>query len=133
GFVVFYLLGSFPAGHLVDTRPRSALLAGAVFIWSMATSLTAFCSGLLQLAALRAIVGLSEAMVSPATSSMISDLFHKRQLARAMSLIGLGSSLGAGLILIVAAVLFGAAGGQGVITMPLFGALPVWQSTFLVA
>lgn len=133
GFVVFYLLGSLPAGHLVDTRPRSALLAGAVFVWSMATSLTAFCSGILQLAALRAVVGLSEAMVSPATSSIVSDLFHKRQLARAMSLIGLGSSLGAGLILIVAAALFGAAGAQGVIHLPLVGFLPVWQSTFLIA
>jgi len=133
GFLLLYVIASFPAGRLVDAKSRPHLLAGAVLIWSLATLTTGLASTFAGIFLLRMMVGFGEAMVGPASNSMVADLFDRHYLARALSLLAYGGTLGAGLTSILTSTLYALAGGDHRFALPLLGDVSIWQAVFIIA
>lgn len=97
-FLWVYGVLSPAAGFLADRFGRSRVIVGSLFIWSLATGLTAYAQSLNQLVLSRVIMGVSEACYIPAGLALIAD-YHRgstRSLATGIHMTGIyiGSILG---------------------------------------
>ena len=96
-FTLLYAVVGLPLGRLSDKAPRKWILAGGVFVWSLLTAFSGVARSFSQLVVARLGVGVGEATCSPASTSLIGDLYPDEQRARAMSVWMLGLPLGLGL------------------------------------
>ncbi|HKO55761.1 MAG TPA: MFS transporter, partial [Thermoanaerobaculia bacterium] len=93
-FTLLYAFVGVPIGRLSDRKPRKAILAVAVFIWSGLTSLSGLTRTFWELFVTRLGVGAGEAACAPAATSLIGDLFPPQRRARAMSVFMMGLPVG---------------------------------------
>jgi len=96
-FTLLYAVFGLPLGRLSDRGERRKILAGGVFVWSILTAASGMARSFLQLIVARLGVGLGEATCSPASTSLIGDLFPTLRRARAMAIWMLGLPIGLGL------------------------------------
>lgn len=94
GFAMMYALFGLPLGRLADRTRRGTVIAGGVFIWSLATLLGGFARSGAHLVAARALVGIGEAAGTAPSYSMLSDYFPKAQRARVLSIFSMGLPIG---------------------------------------
>jgi MFS family permease len=122
-----YTLLQIPAGILVDRfGVRIPYLIGFL-LWSVASALTSFTSGLASLIAFRTLVGAGEAVVTPSSMRYISLHFQERQRGLAVGLYMTGTKIGPALGLPVSAFLVTAYGWK-----PMFLMLGVTSLLWLV-
>ncbi|PZN92804.1 MAG: MFS transporter [Alphaproteobacteria bacterium] len=95
-FAVIYGVAGIPLGYLADRRSRRNLIAAGVTIWSIGTLLCAVAPSFGTLFAARIIVGLGEAVLSPAAISMISDYFEPKRRGLAVGVYFTGIAIGIG-------------------------------------
>lgn len=100
-FSIFYATMGIPIASLADRYPRPLIIVAGVAFWSAATMACGMARNFGQLFVARLGVGAGEAALSPATYSLISDLFPKEQLGRAVGVYSMGSFLGAGIAFLV--------------------------------
>ena len=100
-FAICYTSFGLVFGFFVDRLNRRRLLSLGVFIWSLATLACGFTMTFGSLFLARIGVGVGEASVTPASSSLIADYFPPAQRPRAYSVFLLGSSVGTGLSYLV--------------------------------
>ncbi|WP_461791693.1 MFS transporter [Pedobacter sp.] len=97
-FLWIYGLMSPLSGIIADKFNRKNLIVGSLFIWSLVTFAMGYCTTFSQLYALRAVMGISEALYIPAALSLIADLHSSksRSLAIGIHMTGLyvGQALG---------------------------------------
>src|SRR6185436_10720160 len=96
-FTLLYAVVGLPLGRLSDRARRTRILAAGVFAWSLLTALSGVARSFSQLIVMRLGVGVGEATCSPASTSLIGDLFPARRRARAVAIWMLGLPLGLGL------------------------------------
>lgn len=96
-FGLFYTAMALPIGRLVDSRPRKAIIAIGVLIFSVFTLLTGLARNFIQMFLARVGVGAGEASVVPTAYSMISEMFPPEKLGRAMSVFTMTAFFGIGL------------------------------------
>ena len=96
-FTLLYAVFGLPLGRLSDRTARKSILAGGIFVWSLLTAASGLARSFSQLIVARLGVGVGEATCSPASTSMIGDLFPTTQRARAVAIWMLGLPLGLGL------------------------------------
>ena len=96
-FTLLYAVVGLPLGRLSDRARRTRILAAGVFAWSLLTALSGVARSFAQLIVMRLGVGVGEATCSPASTSLIGDLFPARRRARAVAIWMLGLPLGLGL------------------------------------
>lgn len=130
-FALFYTIAGIPIGRLVDSHKRTNIISIGIVFWSLMTAITSLAQKYWQLFAVRAGVGVGEASLLPAAYSMISDLFSDKSRGLALGIFSSGSSIGAGLALIVGGLAIGAINEAGPQTLPLFGTLEPWRLTFV--
>ena len=130
-FAMFYSIAAVPLGWLADRSSRKWIVSIGVAAWSLMTAACGLAQNFTQLFLARMGVGVGEATLSASGHSMIADLFDKDRLPLAMSLYGIGVSLGAGFAYI--------AGGMIVDMMAAAPAihlagqtLSAWQSVFII-
>lgn len=92
---IFYVCAGLPLGALADRVNRKKMIAISVGVWSAATALCGVSTTFFQLMAARIGVGVGEAGGTPPSHSLISDCFPPRYRAFALSVVGLGASIGA--------------------------------------
>jgi MFS family permease len=126
-FVLLYCLFSIPAGHFVDRRNRSRIIAGAIALWSLMELLCGLAGSYGQLFVFRAGLGIGEAAVSPAAYSMIRDMFPAHRRGLPYALFGLGASVGTALALVVSGSMLRLASVGAFAGLPFVGALHPWQ------
>lgn len=131
-FAVFYTFFGIPLGRLADSTSRRGLIAAGLFFWSLMTAGCGTVTRYWQLMLLRMGVGVGEATLSPASYSLISDLFPRNKLGTAIGVYAMGIYFGSGL-----AYVFGGAvrlwvGDQQYIELPLLGSIYSWQVVFLM-
>ncbi|MEP3562001.1 MAG: MFS transporter, partial [Marinobacter sp.] len=82
-FAVVYAFLGLPAGRLSDRHARTRVLAITLGLWAFATLLCGFSVSFWMLIVARMLVAAAEAPVTPASLSLISDLYppHRRSLA----------------------------------------------------
>jgi MFS family permease len=96
-FTLLYAFVGLPLGRLSDRKERRRILAAGVFAWSVLTAASGIVRSFAQLVVARLGVGVGEATCSPASTSLLGDLFPAGQRARAMAIWMLGLPLGLGL------------------------------------
>lgn len=93
-FTLLYAVAGVPFGWWCDRLNRTRLLAAGVFVWSAMTAASALATSFWQLFVARLLVGVGEAVCSPAATSLVGDLMPAARRARAMSIVMLGLPLG---------------------------------------
>ncbi|MGO1501734.1 MAG: spinster family MFS transporter [Marinobacter sp.] len=82
-FAVVYAFLGLPAGRLSDRYSRTRVLACTLGLWAVATLMCGFAVSFWMLIIARMLVAAAEAPVTPASLSLIADLYppHRRSLA----------------------------------------------------
>ena len=75
-FALVYGVAGVPLGFAADRVSRSRLLFAGILTWSIGTIACAFAPDFRSLFAARLIVGLGEAVLSPASISLIAEHFR---------------------------------------------------------
>jgi MFS family permease len=96
GFVLFYSVLGIPIARLADRFNRRNIVSIALAFWS---AMTVFCGmassvATLALALARIGVGIGESGGTPASQSIIADLFSKNERPRALGVYAIGTYLG---------------------------------------
>src|SRR5580700_7055067 len=94
GFVLFYSLLGIPIARIADRINRRNIVAAAFAFWSAATALCGMASSIATLTLARIGVGIGESAGTPASQSLISDLFDKNDRPRALGIYAIGTYLG---------------------------------------
>ena len=130
-FAVVYGIAGIPLGFLADRTSRRNLIFAGVVVWSCGTLACGFSHSFGQLFAARIVVGLGEAVLSPAAISLISDYFPPARRGTAVGFFLSGIAMGIG-----AAILIG--GGvlhvveSGVLAGTLLAGQPAWRLVLLL-
>lgn len=130
-FSLFYATMGIPIASLADRYPRPLIIVAGVAIWSAATMACGLARSFGQLFVARLGVGAGEAALSPATYSLISDLFPREQLGRAVGVYSMGSFLGAGIAFLVGGSVIHLAVGLQAVT-PIGQSMAAWQLVFVI-
>src|SRR5437773_10111159 len=96
-FTLLYAGVGLPLGRLSDKIQRRKILAAGVFAWSLLTAASGVARSFAQLIVAPRGVGVGEATCSPASTSLIRDLFPATMRARPVAIWMLGLPLGLGL------------------------------------
>ncbi len=95
-FAMFYTVLGIPIARLADCGAnRVNIIAIALGFWSLMTALCGLAQNFVQLLLARIGVGVGEAGCTPPAHSLISDMFPKEQVGRAMGVYAIGIPLGA--------------------------------------
>lgn len=92
---IFYITVGIPISQLADRSNRRNIVAGAMVLWSVMTTLLGFTQNFWQFLAARIGVGIGEAGGTPPSTSMIADYFPRERRAFALTVYALGLPLGA--------------------------------------
>jgi predicted MFS family arabinose efflux permease len=93
-FTLIYAAVGVPIGRLADQWIRTRLVAIGVAVWSVLTAASGLAWNYTSLAVARLGVGVGEATCSPASQSLIGDLFPRSQRSRALGVFMLGLPIG---------------------------------------
>jgi len=94
GFVLFYSLLGIPIARVADRINRRNIVALALAFWSAMTFLCGMASSVATLALARIGVGIGESAGTPASQSIIADLFDKDERPRALGVYAVATYLG---------------------------------------
>ncbi len=131
-FAIFYTLMGIPLGRVADHWNRRNLIVAGITVWCVMTAACGLARNFWQLFLARVGVGVGEAALSPAAYSLISDMFPKEQLGRAIAVYSVGLPVGSGLALLIGGYVVGLVADWPPVELPLVGALAGWQLTFLL-
>ena len=94
-FMIVYMLASPIGGYLGDRVQRRFLVAGGVFIWSLATIGSGLATTFAILLFARALIGIGEAGYGTVAPAIISDLFPRSMRTRMLAFFYVALPLGA--------------------------------------
>ena len=100
-FAIVYGVAGLPLGWLADRVSRRNLIVAGVAVWSLGTIACGLSRDFDELFASRVVVGLGEAVLSPAAISLISDIFppSRRGTAVGAFLSGIAIGIGASILI----------------------------------
>jgi MFS family permease len=135
GFAVaiFYGLLAVPLGRLADSGNRRNIIAAGAFFFALSTIAGGFALSFGALFATRLCVGIGEATLTPAGSSLIGDYLPPQKVGRAMGLFVGSSFAGSGLALVVIGALIAWLAAHPSVQFPLIGRPQDWQIVFVAA
>lgn len=131
-FSLFYAFMGMPIALLADRFSRPRIIAIGIAFWSMATALCGLCTTFAQMFLARIGVGIGEAALSPATYSMLSDMFPREKLGRAVAIYSIGSFIGGGMAFLIGGYVIDLLKNLDSLMVPLLGEMRPWQLTFVL-
>ncbi len=131
-FTLLFTLTTLPAARLADQMARRIVIGTGIFVWSLMTSASGVAQTYLQLFLARMGVGIGEATLSPASYSLMSDLFSAARLPVAAGLFQSATFVGTGLAYLLGGPLVDYLEGLPAQHVPIVGELRSWQLTFLI-
>jgi MFS family permease len=132
GFAVIFALAGLPCGRLADAVNRRNLIAAGVVLWSAATIACGLAFDFWSFFGARVAVGMGEAALVPAASSLIIDLFSSRRRGIALGIFSLGATFGTGTALFVGGLLLHWIEAGWFDPVPLIGALSPWRKLLVL-
>lgn len=127
-FAFFGLL----AGALADRFNRRWIIFYCVTIWSLASAACGMAHNFWQLLLARLGVGVGEAGLNPAATSMIADFFPRERLTTAMAVFAMGSTIGSGCAYLLGGKIVDWVANMDSIVIPLVGQIHSWQAVFYI-
>ncbi|WP_315833026.1 MFS transporter [Bradyrhizobium prioriisuperbiae] len=94
GFVLFYSTLGIPIARVADRINRRNIVAAALAFWSAMTFCCGLASSVTSLALARIGVGIGESAGTPASQSLVANLFNKNERPRALGIYAIGTYLG---------------------------------------
>lgn len=126
-FSLIYSLSTFPLARFADRGNRRNLIAAGIFSWSVMTALAGLANSYWQLFVARMGVGVGEATLGPASTSLLSDYFDAPRLPLAFGIVGTAPFIGTGLASLVGGPLIDYLEAQPSVSLPLLGSVYSWQ------
>jgi MFS family permease len=130
-FSGIYILVALPIGRLADRSNRRNIILFGVCTWSLATIACGLARNYHELALARALMGMGEACLGPASISMIADYFARNSRGRAIGVVTGAATVGSAASSLLGGIILTLCGGMAV-AIPLFGLAEPWQVTFIV-
>src|SRR5579872_1098330 len=96
-FIWLYAIVGLPLGRASDSRSRKTLLAGGMAVWAALTGLAAMATNYTMLLFSRLGFAVGEAVVAPAATSWIGDIFPAGERSGPLALFMLGVPVGGAL------------------------------------
>ena len=131
-FAVLYGVASLICGLLADRVHRRNLIILGVGIWTFGTLLFGLSTSFTGLLASRALVGLGEATLGPASISMLCDYFRAEQRGRAIAVSFFGATLGSALAFAAGGRMLEAAAAGQYVGLPWIGDLTPWRQVVVL-
>lgn len=131
-FAVFYAIVAIPLGRLADSKNRRWLITLGILAWTAAAIACGLAQSYSQLFVARMMVGVGEAILTPAGFSLLADLFKPQRLARPVSVFTASSFFGSGIALIVGGSIIGYLGTLDAVVLPVLGEMAIWQASFII-
>ena len=129
-FALFYALAALPIAGIADKRSRTNLIAVGIFLWSLMTIACGLGKNYWLIFLARIGVGVGEATLTPATTSLVGDYFQRERIPLALSIFQTGAIIGSGLAFLIGGVVLGYVEDAAPLVLPVVGALTPWQQTF---
>ena len=130
-FSLFYCIAGVPLGRAVDRCNRRNLVVGAVLMWTLLTIWSGLATSFGELFVARAGIGIAEAILAPATYSIIADCFAPHMRGRAIGVYFSSLVIGSSASFIVGGALL-AYLAQTPIDFPVVGMLSPWRGAFVL-
>ena len=131
-FMVSYTLLGFPLGWMADRVHRIRLVAVGIVVWSIACAASGFMHTFESLAIARMFVGVGEAVLAPATLSLIADYFAPSRRPLAMSVQASASTAGIGLAMLAGGSVIALARSNPELSLPGLPPMEAWRWVFVV-
>lgn len=93
-FSIFYIGLTVPLARLAERVNRVNLIALCIFAWSLCTAALGIVSSFVGLFVTRILVGIGEAGTTPASHSMIADVYAPRERGKAVGTLLMGIPFG---------------------------------------
>jgi predicted MFS family arabinose efflux permease len=94
GFVFLYSVLGMPIARLADRVNRRNIVTLGLAFWSVMTALCGLAQNVATLAAARVGVGIGESAGTPASQSLVTDLFTRDERPRALGIYAMGTYFG---------------------------------------
>ena len=130
-FALIYALSTFPLARLADRANRRNIIAAGIFGWSAMTALAGFANSFWQLFGARMGVGIGEAALGPATTSLLTDYWDRERLPLAFGIVGTAPFIGSGIAALVGGPLVQYLEARPNLVLPLFGEVFSWQAVLI--
>jgi MFS family permease len=131
-FSIFYVIAALPIGALIDRFSRRWVIWGGTVVWSLGTAFCGQAGGFGSFFAARSIVGAGEATINPGSQSIVADSFPPNKLAAPVSVVSIGSKLGAGVSFVIGGLLTSYIDPDTQYSLPLVGAVHGWRLIFFL-
>ena len=131
-FAIFYVTMGLFIASLADRSSRKWIIVVGLIVWSVMTSAGAFAGSFAALFVFRIGVGVGEAALTPAATSMLGDLFPKNRLNSAISIYAAAPYFGSALALTFGGIALDYFTANPSVALPLAGIRQPWQSTFFL-
>lgn len=131
-FALFYATVAIPLGRLADGSNRRILITVAIIVWTFAAVACGLADSFGDLFVARMMIGIGEAVLTPAGFSMLADYFRPSRLSLPISVFTGSSFIGSGIALIAGGFLIGWLNAADVVNLPVFGVLAPWQAAFII-
>jgi MFS family permease len=131
-FAAAFAFGAIPLGMAIDRYSRRHIVFICVLCWAAGCISVGFAAGMVSLIAARMLLGLGEAVLTPAASSLIGENFPDDQAATALGVFGASNYAGYGISMALGGALITALSAKGGIALPFFGKLEPWRATFII-
>ncbi|MCU4336283.1 spinster family MFS transporter [Acinetobacter dispersus] len=131
-FSLFYAFMGIPIAALADKKSRIKIISIGIAFWSLATAACGLSKNFAQMFLARLGVGAGEAALSPAFYSIVTDLFPKEKLGRALGLYAIGAFIGSGLAFLIGGYVISLLKNVDSVILPVIGQLKTWQLTFFI-
>lgn len=128
-FGLFFALAGLPMGWLCDRFSRPKLIAAGISLWSLSTAACGFAENFSALFIARMGVGVGEAALAPCAYSLLTDLFKKQSLGRAIGLFSMGSQFGVSIAFFASSLLLAWLGSTALSSVI---EVEPWQLVFIV-
>ena len=131
-FSTVYSLTTLPLARVADRFNRRNVIVAGIFSWSLMTALAGMANSFWQLFVARMGVGVGEASLGPATTSMLADYYEEHRLPLAYGIVATAPFIGTGLASIVGGPLIDYLEAQPLMVLPVFGEMYSWQTVLVV-
>jgi len=130
-FAVFYAVAGLPIAWMADRKSRKHIIAAGIFLWSFMTMACGLTRNFWQILLARIGVGVGEATLSPATTSLIGDYFPREKIPLALTVFQIGPVVGSGIAFVIGGLVLSIVENTEPLVLPWFGELRPWQQTFV--
>ena len=131
-FALLYGAASLVSGWLADRVNRRNLVVAGIAVWTVGTVLFGLSDSFTGLLLSRAMVGLGEATLGPASVSMLCDYFRPERRGRAIAVSFFGATLGSALAFAAGGRMLEAAAAGAYAGIPGLDGLAPWRQVVVL-